>query len=199
MCFDYGFIPLSLSSKLMLKVAIVVESGIILVQDCWTAADHDFCNISGSDLDIAKIIWIRTGLSNFNIRTTLLCSAWHVRWNSVSFTHLQLMWTTLHPLNLCKKSFYGCVGLKSQNNEIWKSGSGNLNKTVVRYRSGLFKMCLILLDSSPEIRILYASGDYVMHYAVWGVRQRKFWRCQMFCWMIGCKRNLQHKSTSISL
>jgi len=90
----------------------------------------------------------------------VLCSAWHVRCNSASFKHLQLMWTTLHPSNLCKNSFYDCAGVKSQNNEIWKSWSwpGNLNKTVVRIRSGLFKMCWILPDSRPEIRILYTSG-----------------------------------------
>jgi len=43
-------------------------------------------------------------------------------------------------------------------NEIWKywSWSGNL-KTVVLIRSGLFNMCWILPDSSPEIRILYTS------------------------------------------
>ena len=30
-----------------------------------------------------------------------------------------------------------------------------MNKTIVRIRSDLFKMCWLLLDSSPEIRILY--------------------------------------------
>jgi len=75
------------------------------------------------------------------------------------------MWTavTLHPskcLNLCKNSFYDCVGVKSQNNESWKSWSwsGNLNKSIVRIRSGLIKMCWILPHSSPEIRILYTSA-----------------------------------------
>jgi len=90
----------------------------------------------------------------------VLCSAWYVRCNSASFAHLQLMWTTLHPLNLYKNSFYDCVGVKSQNNEIWKSWSwsGNLNKTVVRIRSGLFTMCWIQPDSSPEILILLISA-----------------------------------------
>jgi len=60
----------------------------------------------------------------------VLRSAWHVRCDSASFTHLPLMWTTLHPLNLCKNSFYGCDGVKSQKNAIWKSWSGNSNKTV---------------------------------------------------------------------
>jgi len=44
----------------------------------------------------------------------VLCRAWHVRRNSVSFTHLQLMWTISHPLNICKNSFYDCVGVKSK-------------------------------------------------------------------------------------
>jgi len=97
----------------------------------------------------------------------VLCTARHVRCNIASITHWQLMWTTLHPLkclNLCKHSFYDCVGVKSQNKEIWKSWSwsGNLNKTVVRIRSGLFKMCWILPGSSPEIRILYTSGVYTV-------------------------------------
>ena len=66
----------------------------------------------------------------------VLCSARHVRCNSASFTHLQLMWTALHLWNLCKNSFFDCGGVKSQNNEIWKcwSWSGHLNKTVVLIR-----------------------------------------------------------------
>ena len=88
----------------------------------------------------------------------VLCSACHARCNSASFIHWQLMWTTLYPLNIFKNSFYDYVGVKSQNDEIWKSWSWsrNLNKTVARIRSGLFKMCWILPDSSPEIRILYS-------------------------------------------
>ena len=90
------------------------------------------------------------------------CSARHVRCNRAFFAHLQLMWTTLHPLNLCKNSFCDRVGVKSQNNEIWKSWSwsGDLNKTVARIQSGLFKMCWILPDSSPEIRILYTRDEH---------------------------------------
>jgi len=86
----------------------------------------------------------------------VLCSAWHVRCNSVSFTHLQLMWTTLHHLNFAKILFM--IVLASQKNEIWKSW--NLNKTIVRIRSGLFKMSRILPDSSPEILILHTSDFY---------------------------------------
>ena len=59
-----------------------------------------------------------------------------------------------------QKFFLWLCWRQIQNNEIWKSWSGNLNKTVVRIRSGLFKMCWILPDSSPEIRILYTSGNY---------------------------------------
>ena len=76
----------------------------------------------------------------------VLYSAWHVWYISASFTHFQLMWTTLHPLNLYKKYFCDCVGVQSQNNEIWKSWSwsGKLKKNVVWIRSGLLKMCWIL-------------------------------------------------------
>jgi len=38
----------------------------------------------------------------------VLCTTWHIRCNSASFTHLQLMWTTLHPLNLCKNFLWLC-------------------------------------------------------------------------------------------
>jgi len=44
----------------------------MLVPDFWTGPDYDFWNISGSDLDIAKNFRTRTGLSNFNVRTTLI-------------------------------------------------------------------------------------------------------------------------------
>jgi len=95
-------------------------------------------------------------------RGLVLCSARHIRCNSAFFTHLQLMWTALHPLNLCKILFMIVLASNPPKNEIWKSWSwswsGNLNKTVVWIRSGLFKMCWILPDSSPEIRILYTSG-----------------------------------------
>jgi len=88
----------------------------------------------------------------------VLCSAQHVRCNSASFTHLQLMWTILHRLNLCKNSFHDCIGVNPKN-EIWKSWSWYLNKTVARIRSALFKMCWILSDSSSEIRILYTFAS----------------------------------------
>ena len=118
--------------------------------------------------------WADSGLMGCCGGGLVLCSAWHVRCNSASFTHLQLMWTTLHPLNLCKNSFCDSVGVKSQNNEIWKSWSwsGNLNKTVVGIRSGLFKMCWILPDSSPEIQILYTSA---LRYAARKVIVLKQW------------------------
>jgi len=52
------------------------------------------------------------------------------------------------------------VMASNSKNEIWKSWSWsvNLNKTVVLIRSGFFKMCWILPDSSPESRILYTSA-----------------------------------------
>jgi len=68
------------------------------------------------------------------------------------------MRTTLFPLNLCKKFFMIVLAsnTKKRNLKTW-SCSGNLNKTAVRIRSGLFKMCWILPESSPENRTLGTS------------------------------------------
>jgi len=69
-------------------------------------------------------------------------------------------WCKLHYiLSIFAKLFCDCVGVKYQKNEIWKSWSwpGDMNKTVLRIQPGLFKMCRILPDSSPETRILYTS------------------------------------------
>jgi len=111
--------------------------------------------------------FIRYGSGVKKSISTHLCSAVHdTSGLTAPLSHI-CNWCELHYihplkcLNLCKNSFCYYVGIKSQNNEIRKSWSwsGNL-KTVVRTRSGLFKMCWILQDSSPEILILYNSGLY---------------------------------------
>jgi len=79
--------------------------------------------------------------------------------------------------------------------EIWKSVSwfGNLNITVVLIWSGLFKMCWILLDLSPEIRILSTSGLQLCGYASNSVAKRSAKKVSLTLWF----RLLKYRCTKV--
>ena len=115
----------------------------------------DFQKFCWAGLDRIQFYWTRLD-SDWKIsRSAHLCSAVHdTSGITAPFSHI-CNWCELHYILYIFANILFMIVVAS--NEIWKSWSGNLNKTVGRVRSGLFKMCWILPDSSPVNRILHTS------------------------------------------